>query len=265
LREVDLGIVIATSLVYFILFFLVFLKHGEHIVKLNKILLISWFVEAVLSVAVTTFSLNHGIKSMNGGIFFNIWTLVSTLNFILFIYIMFWLKSIQIYMDKENRTGQEIREKLSRLKTIRKIYCIAIGVSSFSGQVAVFAKGLFRKVIESQKFALINLNVQIFLLFISCSVHFYLIKMGITMQRILREYRLIEGYKGECVLISTYTIHFLSAVIRQFIIMPVLLLKINSSHTHCSHQVTSFMQVIYLAFRVGWPLSFQILFMAVMR
>ena len=89
--------------------------------------------------------------------------------------------------------------------------------------------------------------------------------MGITMQRILREYRLIEGYKGEFLLIFMYTIHFLSAIVRQFIIMPVLLLRINSTNFHCSHQFTSFMQVMYLTFRVGWPLSFQILFMAVMR
>jgi len=56
---------------------------------------------------------------------------------------MFWLKSIQIYMDKENITGQDIRGELSRLKCIRMIYCVAIGVTSFSGQFAIFASGFF--------------------------------------------------------------------------------------------------------------------------
>ena len=97
------------------------------------------------------------------------------------------------------------------------------------------------------------------------STHMYLIAMGFTIQRILREYGFIEGYKGEILLICIYTIHFLSNMIRQFIIMPALLLRIDTSSYECSHQVTGFMQVLYLTFRVGWPLGYQILFMTVMR
>ena len=62
-REIDLGIVIGTSLIYLSIFLLAFRKHGQHIVKRNKFLLISWSVEAVLSVAATAVCLNHGIES----------------------------------------------------------------------------------------------------------------------------------------------------------------------------------------------------------
>ena len=94
---------------------------------------------------------------------------------------MFWLKSIQIYMDKENITGQDIRGELSRLKSIRMVYCVAIGVTSFSGQFAIFASGFFQNLVETQKYALINLNVQVFLMLVVISAHMYLIAMGFTM------------------------------------------------------------------------------------
>lgn len=94
---VDLLIPYTRSTIYILLMAWTFRKYGEHIVKYNKYLLIAWGLEDFFTVVVLTLIKIYSLKQLRYPYILLIG--FSYVNFVVFAYSMFGLKSFQIYMD----------------------------------------------------------------------------------------------------------------------------------------------------------------------
>ena len=110
---------LGVSLVYFVMFALTLFKYGKVIQRLNKWLLYSSAVEASLRVA-------HGLSVVIGdpesigvlAIDIMLQSLFSV-NFVLFLNVIFRLKTISIYLDDNNMTKSQIKAQLLELKQLK--------------------------------------------------------------------------------------------------------------------------------------------------
>ena len=81
------------------------------------------------------------------------------------------------------------------------------------------------------------------------------------MQQTFREFGHIKGYNAEKTAIILYLI-FLGAQIYWWFVVPIYVVKMESGNFSCGHTD----QVVFLVFHIwlfiGWPLSYQIMFVA---
>ena len=94
-------------------------KHGNVIVQINKYLLIGWCIESLMAVF-AIYEDNFG--TLDTSTLWIVWDTLDEIFFVTFLYIIFRLKSLQIYMDQENKTEVQIKSKLRQLTRLKLGY-----------------------------------------------------------------------------------------------------------------------------------------------
>jgi hypothetical protein len=93
----SLTISVLPSLIYIGLMPYTLWKHGKVIVQINKCLLISWFVEAIIAIIATLsnyYRNTHTESAFDDAFYWIIWDLLDEVNFVIFLQIIFRLKTL---------------------------------------------------------------------------------------------------------------------------------------------------------------------------
>ena len=87
--------------------------HGQALSRQNQFLLFSWSFEGLLELVYAISESYFDRKTLLN--FEAIIVLISTINIVIFMLLMFKLQAVLIYMDDENLTERQINNKLKRL------------------------------------------------------------------------------------------------------------------------------------------------------
>ena len=90
-----------------------------------------------------------------------------------------------------------------------------------------------------------------------------MLNLGWHLQRLLRDYGYVKGYVGEVVILTFFVLYF-TGNIKEFIVEPIVNLRVNTSDYKCSANMQHFLWIVQDIYTAVIPLAFQVIFLAVM-
>ena len=119
---------IGPDILYLLLASYTLYDHGKAIVKTNKFLLLSWSLQAIINISLVSYDYHEkgepGLWTFETQKLYVLLDVINEFNSIVFLLIIFRLKILQIYMDSENSSKEDIERKLDKLQKIRRGYII---------------------------------------------------------------------------------------------------------------------------------------------
>lgn len=254
----NLNLEVVVAILYFPPFIYMFRTHGKMITGVNRFLLICWAIESFILLFVTISGYYDASWEYGTQMFY--WVTSEAL-FMLFVALMFKLKKLQIYMDKENTSSEQIRTQLNRLHFLAFLYAVWYMIIVAGDVLVEF--NVLNEMTSTELYAWFYLILSIICLLIELTAHAYLIIMGFKMQSIFKEFGHTTSYRGETVMVVCYFL-FLGTLIEHWIVMPMYVFRINTSDFECSRGEKLFLMTAHTWLFAFWPLSYQAIFFAVL-
>lgn len=174
---------------------------------------------------------------------YNAFVISSDISYLMFLNIIFRLKALLIYLDKENDSEEKIIDQLANLKHTRIFYILLLALIKFfqlSGLV-----GMEAKFSDTLWYAWGYLILSLITIVVRVAAHVYILGIGLNLQRLLRRFKHITGYKGE-VVIALYYLAFSGYLIFWQIVTPVIIFVVRTRGFECSDYETGVVFVIQL-------------------
>lgn len=123
-----LAFTIASSVPYIFFVIMTVCRYRTNLIRINRCLLYSWAVESIFRIILGILNYVYSTFLYVPDLFFQPLDYANTVVFVL---IIFRLKAVEIYMDENNKTADDISRELTRLRNIRLVYGIAFAVTLF--------------------------------------------------------------------------------------------------------------------------------------
>ena len=207
-------------------------KYGHSIRGVNLILLASWGVEAICTGVIST--LQYQGVELNEEILIA-WNIFVYANFMLFILLMFRLKSLVIYLDvgEAGKVGscKDMKLRLRKLNALVIFFGMFLTIFLLSDLDVIIGK---ENALNQPFFPLYNLIQQAVTLVVFIFVYGYLVKMAFNLQSLFRRNNLVKGYICEICL----TVLCILKAVDMFNIEPVIIYLVYRRDFSCSQMLS---------------------------
>ena len=247
-----------TTILLFILSGVYVHYYGKNIVKLNRWLVISWLIEGFLRVLQSVlYETEANIKVVD--VIYMVYWVLSEINHLIFFLTVFRLKAIAIYTDLKNDSAEKIMKQLKTHRNIRQCFILMRALITFF-QLWTYTKPV--TAVSSDWYVSLNLTFSMVALVIMMCMQVYVLSNILQMQTQFRRYGHIKTHYGELLTVIIYIVHF-GYCLFWFVVEPIILYKVNVGNFECSSGIqTSYANIRYWAI-IGWPLSYQVAFFAI--
>ena len=136
-NTISITVMLIQPSLYYFLMLGTFCKYGHNIRGVNLILLASWGVEAICTGVIST--LRYKGVTLDEKILIA-WNIFVYANFMLFILLMFRLKSLVIYLDVGNKSHKNMKLRLRALNVLVIFFGIFLTIYLFSSLDLIIGK-----------------------------------------------------------------------------------------------------------------------------